>query len=238
MDKERYHLDLQRGEQQFCLWRLTDEEYKQLRSNSLPIKEDGLFLIQLMLFERHRLDRLTLPKAFVTLEHLFGSTSDLFDDWKGSFSFPLLLVVQKPAGQFFYLLQTYDLRGSLQFSLYRVLENGTAEYDINRIQEPFELEFSREEINEFISYFYGYLIGAAEIACMLLRQPFMNRIDSNHILYGYRNEVFFEEQIDSEEDYKAAIQAFEETYRTAVENEQAVKVRVLLQQITGKRREH
>lgn len=58
-------------------------------------------------------------------------------------------------------------------------------------------EFSREEINEFISYFSGYLKGCSEWISLFPRQPFIKKIDSNHILYGYRDREFFEEQIES-----------------------------------------
>jgi len=117
----RKHIDIKWIEIQFHLWRLTDEEYRQLRSSSLPIKDDGFSLLELMLYERYKPNRLTLPKAFLTLEHLFGKTSNFFDDWKGSFSFPLLLLVQKPLEHFFYLMKIYDHRGSLCYPLYRIL---------------------------------------------------------------------------------------------------------------------
>jgi hypothetical protein len=74
------HIQFQRSETEFSLWRLTDGEYQQLRQNSLPIKEDGMFLLRLMLYERSEPEQLTLPKALITLEHLFGHSSDWFDD--------------------------------------------------------------------------------------------------------------------------------------------------------------
>ncbi len=229
----RKHIDIKWSEIQFHLWRLTESEYSQLRSSSLPIKEDGLSLMEFMLYERYNPNRLTLPKAFLTLEHVFGKTSDFFDDWKGSFSFPLLLLVQKPVGQFFYLMRIHDHRGSLYYLLYRLLENGVGDYDVNVYHEPEELEFSRGEINDFISYLYRYLVSISKKICQPPIQPFLKHIDSNHILYGYRNGEFFEEQIDSESEYKAAIQAFEETYGSVVIEEQSGNLKSLLQQITG-----
>lgn len=83
-------------------------------------------------------DRLTLSLAFITLEHLFGKTSNWFDDWKGSFSFPLLLVVRKSQGNFTYLLRVFDHRGRVSFSFYRVLENGADGSDTDLYREPFE----------------------------------------------------------------------------------------------------
>ena len=57
----RKHIDIKWSEIQFHLWRLTESEYSQLRSSSLPIKEDGLSLIEFMLYERYKPNRLTLP---------------------------------------------------------------------------------------------------------------------------------------------------------------------------------
>lgn len=233
MEKERYYLEFKQGEIQFHLWRLAEEEYRQFRDHSLPLKEDRMFMIQLMLSERYNPDRLSLPKVFLTLEHLFGKTSDWFDKWKCSFSFPLLLVLKKSAGQFYYLLRVEDYRGSLEFRLYRFLENGVDGYDVNIYREPFELEFSREEINQFICYLYGYLIGAAKVICVLPLRPFLKCIDSNHILYGYRDGKLFEEQIDSEEDYEAAIRTFEKNYETPLTEERVKDLRSLLHKVTG-----
>ncbi|MBA3923566.1 MAG: hypothetical protein H0X31_18475 [Nostocaceae cyanobacterium] len=233
MKARRQHINLKRGEPQFSLWRLTEEEYRQLRGNSLAIKEDGLFIIGLLLSERYKPERLTLPKALLTLEYLFGKSSDAFDDWKGSFTFPLLVSVQKTIGRFFYLMRIYDHRGSLCYPLYRLLEDGVDGYDVNVYHEPFENEFSRQEINELIAYLYGYLTGVSEWVCKPPIQPFLRRIDSNNIIYGYRDEEFFEEDFDSQEEYNAAIQVFEETYGSTVIEQKSVNVRLLIEQITN-----
>lgn len=227
-------LHFKRGEIEFQLWRITDEEYRQLREHSLPIKEDGMFMLNLMLFERDRGDRLTLPKAFLALEKRFGRSSTWFDDWKCSFSYPLLLVLRRTAGKFYYMLRIGDYRGSLEFPLYRVLEAGAGDYDVNVYHNPFELEFSREEINEFMSYLYGFIAGYAEATCKPPIQPFLKHIDSNHILYGYRDGEFFEEEIESESEYQAAIAAFKTVYETEEEQEDpSDQIRLLLQTITG-----
>lgn len=156
---ERHCLELEKGGIQFQLWRLTEDEFRQLRNTSLPIKDETWLLFNLMLSERNNPDRLTLPKALLTLEHLFGDSSDWIDEAKGSFSFPLLLVLRKQAGKFYYLLGIFDHRGSLEFRFWRALENGADGYDIyTRRHEPVEAEFSREEINQFIYYLYGFLV--------------------------------------------------------------------------------
>lgn len=231
-DSSRNHITLQQNQSKFDLWRLNNEEYHKLRAHSLPIKEDLMFLLQLFISEAHDPNRLTLPLAFVTLEHLFGKTSNWFDDWKGSFSFPLLLVVKKSQGNFTYILRVYDHRGSLSFSFYRVLENGANGYDTDIYREPFELEFSREEINQFISYFYGYLIGCSTWVSKLQKQSFIKKIDSNHILYGYQDGEFFEKQIESVETYRETIERFEQNHYSVIEETQSQEIQDLLNTIT------
>jgi len=58
-------------------------------------------------------------------------------------------------------------------------------------------------------------------------------IDSNHILYGYQDDAFFEEQIDSLEEYQAAVHALEEQYGSAKQTAQVQNIQLLLQAITG-----
>ncbi|NER99054.1 MAG: hypothetical protein F6J86_35410 [Symploca sp. SIO1B1] len=234
INPQRHYLHLRKQKAtQYHLWRLTEDEYRQLRNSSLPIKIDSKLMLQLMLSERDNPERLSLPKALLSLEDNFGKSSDRFDEWKSSFSFPLLFRLDKPVGRFFYLLRIGDYRGALDFLLYRLLENGADGYDIRTYREPFELEFSRKEINEFICYVYGFLTGFALSTCNRPIEPFIRSIDSNHILYGYRDGEFFEEQIDSQEEYQAAIKAFEEKYGSLQQERQSQNLRSLLEKITG-----
>lgn len=231
-NENRFHITLKGTPNPYEIWRLNEEEYQKLYNNSLPIKHDSMFVLDLLLSEQHKPDRLTLPKALITLEHLFGKTSNWFDNYKGSFSFLFLLVVKKNQGNFPYLFNISDYRGSLSFSLHRVLENGDMGYDNMCYREPFELEFSREEINYFISYFYGYLVGYSEWISQLPIQPFLKNIDSNHIIYGYQDGEFFEEQIESEEAYREAIATFEQNHYSLIEANHRQEIQDLLRKIT------
>ncbi|UIE38884.1 hypothetical protein [Leptodesmis sichuanensis] len=233
VDTKRHCLILHQAATKFHFWRLSEDEFRQLRSRSVPIRTDGMFLLQIMLSERNNPNRLTLPKALLILERLFGKSSDWIDDWKGSFSFPLLMKIQKPDSAFFYLLRIEDHRGSLEYRLYRVLEDGTAGVDAYMFQSPVESEFSNQEINEFISLVHGFLTDAIYFFCKQQFEPFFKRIDSNHILYGYRDGAFFEEEIDSPEDYQAAVRTLEERFGSAEQMAQKQDVQLLLHSITG-----
>ncbi len=107
-------------------------------------------------------------------------------------------------------MQIYDHRGSLQFSLYRILENEVNGYNTQIVREPFELEFSRHEIRYFLSYFYDYLIGYFQsMRRMYPSLSFLKKVDSNLILYSYKDDNYFEEQYDSKSRYESAIKDFE-----------------------------
>lgn len=208
--KERRIVELNPRDIKYQLWRLDDTEFRKLRHKSLPIKDDYMFYVHFYLSERENKDKLNLAQIFVTLTHLLGDSSDWIDDWKGTFSFPVLLILEKPQGKFFYLIDIYDNRGTLYFSFYRILETDVEGYDTQILREPFELEFSRQEINYFISYFYGYLEGYFHTVKPLIpSEQFFRKIGSNHIVYGYKNEQYFEESYESEEAFQAAIENLE-----------------------------
>jgi hypothetical protein len=158
--KERYKIDLQSQDINYQLWRLDDTEYIKLQKNSLQIADNSKIYRELYLYrDEPERNKLNLAQLLTSLEWLFGETSDLHDNWKGAFFFPILLIVIKKSGTFYYLMDIYDHRGWLYFRLYRIVEHDMNGHNNKRLQEAFNLEFSQQEINYFFSYFYGYLIG-------------------------------------------------------------------------------
>ncbi|GAA6621265.1 hypothetical protein [Scytonema sp. NUACC26] len=229
--KKRCKLDLYHAGIGYQLWRLDRSEYEKLRDNSLPIADDFRFYLELYLSDRKRDDRLNLAETFVILEWIFGESSSLFDDWKGSFCFPVLLVVKKEIGRLYYLINLYDRRGSVYFSLYRIIENSIYGYETQRLREPFELEFSRQEINCFLNYFYSYITEYFQtMKDIISPQNFVKKIDSNLILYGYKNGEYFEDQYDSGDSYQEAIRIFEEVDGILLKK---ADVDAILQEITS-----
>jgi hypothetical protein len=194
----------------YQLWRLDDTEYQKLRDNSLPIEDDYKFYIDLDLSERDNKDRLNLAEIFITLEWVFGESSISFAEGKGSFSFPVLLILEKPTGTFYYLMDIADHRGTVYYRMYRLLENDIEGYENYRTREPFELEFCRQEINYFLSYLHGYISGCFEVVKLVTPvEPFFRKISSNLILYGRRDGEYFQEQHEIPEIFHASIKSLE-----------------------------
>ncbi|KYC42350.1 hypothetical protein WA1_20485 [Scytonema hofmannii PCC 7110] len=231
--KERSMIVLESKGIKYHMWRIDDLEDNKLRDNSLRIEDPDFWFYHSLFRSQHgKEDELNLAEFFVVLESIFGESSDYFDKWKGSFSFPLLLVVEKKTGSFFYLMQISDHRGSVYFRLNKIVENGVEDNENNKVYKPFEEEFSRIEINYFLSYFYGYLIGYFEVFKRItLTQPFLNRIDSNLIFYGYKDNDYFEEDCYTPEEYQAGIQSFEGKYSKVLKQK---NVNTLLQNIMNK----
>lgn len=183
-------------------WRLDDDEYLVLRRRSLAIEDDYNLLMRLN-FDRTEDKCLSLGEALSALTELAGPSSNSFDDFKQSFSFPFLhgLPADRPPAN--YLLTVQDVRGSLYFSSCRVVEKGDLRIKQHLLHKPFSEELNREELNILAATMYGYLQGFSEYVTPL---PFVEKIDSQLIVYGYAVGNYFKEQHDREDAYKAAVE--------------------------------
>lgn len=229
----RFHHQFAAEQVPFSLWRLSDAEYQQLRSQSFRIQLDGMWLLRLAL-DRHGPDELNLPKTLLVLEAKFGRSSTYLDDWKQTFSFPFLLAITKPSETFYHLLTIADYRGALEFWLYRIgddLKYSQERLDISH--QPIANEFSDDEIKYVISYLWGFLEGYASQRCQGEIKPFFRHVDSNHVIYGYWDGKFVEEQIDDLEEYEQMVRTLKATYGEPVisETEKVTCIREMIQAI-------
>jgi hypothetical protein len=199
----------------FTLYRLSDEEYSQLGDRSFPIQFDELFMFDIALDRANTSEELTLPKALVILEHKFGASSSRLDKWKQAFSFPLLLAIEKPNGTFYYLLRITDRRGSIDFDLFRIIDD--LKYvgkNLTFSSQPLDDELSQTEIENVISYLWGFLEGFASHLDRWESEikPFFRHIDSSHVIYGYWDGKFVEEEIEDPDEYEAVVRDLKAKY--------------------------
>ena len=187
------------------LIRLDSDNYIRLRRASFLIKPDYGFLLLLMANARRKDTSLNLAQIYIALRRLFGETSEGYDDYKGSFSFPLFLHLKKGSQSYPYMLRIRDHKGSLEFDFRRVIDPGDKHYDRNVYHEPLAEEFSREEMNAFIVYFYGFLKGYFRVTGQEQTQFFYRSIAACLAVYGYRDGQFFEQAYKDEEEYWQAI---------------------------------
>ncbi len=187
----------------YQLYRLNEEQYSYFRLNSLPIKEDVFLLLELERYFQQKNEDLTLSKIYVLLTLISGESSKWYDDWKGSFCFPFLIrIIKKEQTLNNYLLIISDWRGNLEFRFKRLIGDNEIYEGIERdiIRKPFEDEFSKLEIDNFIRYLYSYFVGYFSAIKKYPHENFFKHIDSNLILYGYTDGEFWEKHYE-EYDY-------------------------------------
>jgi hypothetical protein len=183
----RNHHRFEPGWFDFDLWRLTDEEYRQLQSHSWLINVDKMFLSW---WQQKRWDEgqhLPLPKYLVVLEREFSFSSDVFDREKQSFSFPLLLSIEKEQQKLYYLLGITDIDAGLTFNLNKVLIDGHQNKSyVQYFRGPIVEEFSQTEIEYLILYLCGYLENQANILLPAATElePFFRHVDRSQVIYG------------------------------------------------------
>ena len=199
METQTIQLEVEGVDYEFI--RLSDGQYYDLWQHSLAISDRHNFDLAYFLYRHEREFSLNFAQVYAALKSLFGESGKFYDDWKGSFSFPFLLHVRKDGQTLDYLLNVLNLRSSLEFSVRKVLQPDEKHFDRDIIHQPFEQEFSGEEIKQFGFGFYGYLRGYFKAVAKRWQEPFVQTTGSNLIVFGYLQGDFFEKHFESSEAY-------------------------------------
>lgn len=173
---------------QWNLWRLADDEFVTLGHHALPMLQNFDLLTQL--------GSLRLGQALTVLERSYGPSSPLYDHYRGSFSFPLLLTFEREQ-RISYLLRCHDYRGVLHFPLYRVEKGEPSIEERSRCHTPLATNCLPPETDEFITDFYNDLMAQAVRLDSDLVTPFFRAIQSDIILYGHDGSQFFEKTYEN-----------------------------------------
>ena len=181
-------IDLDLKQAHYRLYRLSDEDYSILSNYTIPIQAHSGFFTAFYL----QIETIELPKLYLSLKSLFGESSRLFDNYKSGFAFPLFTEIIKLDATYNYMIIVRDYRGGIDFSIRRCLAEKIEPLQ-SVYHDPYDQEFSLEEIRYFISYFCGYLLGLWKVLDRAQVLPFYHEIQSNHLLYGYsEQEGYFE----------------------------------------------
>lgn len=180
------------------LRRCDDDFFRKARALSIPIELKSPRFITLT-------GRLGLPQIYAALTVLTGPSGDLYDSWKGAFSFPFKLTVRRDGSEFRYLLRLVNFRSLVEPSLYR-LQKPDELYSRTSYHAPFEDELSTNDILHVVEFIAGFLEGYLE-TMPRWTTPFVKEVQSNFLLFGYdpKAGAFFEESHDDEETYRAAL---------------------------------
>jgi hypothetical protein len=219
------------GEIAYTLWRLSDAEYWRLGKYCLPIMAlcDPYVIRDRKNLRRGR--RVNLAEMFVVLQQWFGESSKRFDDWKGSFAFPILMHIVKSEASYFYMGNLYDHRGYLDLSLYRITSAVVQKEKAMVLHQPFATEFSQEELSHFMRELYEQIKDTFDAQPRLPAEPFLKTVGSNLILYGHMDDEYFEQYYNCHEHFKEDLEYFQSKLPPPIV--QAVDVSAILEQFTG-----
>jgi len=191
--------------QPYKVIRLNDHQYHKLASTSIPIEDDYLHIICL---NRGEGIFSNCAKLYVALKLLFGESGSLYDDYKGSFAFPFLILFKKKKKEYVYLLKFYNNRNSCEYLIRKIIHIEDTNYTRDVYHKPFD-EFPREKIRYFMNFICGYLKGFLEVVKEEYNESFYHKVDSSLFIFGYKDNDFFEYEFETEEEYDKALEQFE-----------------------------
>ena len=172
------------------LWRLTENGYAAWFTKTLPILEDYGYVFNLLTDLRWAGRGLDLPYAYAVLARRFGRSSLHLDEWKHSFTFPFLLVLEHQGQAVRYLMTIVQCRSGLDFRFRRELLGAEA-CDPHAYHPPFPAEFSRDEMNGCVGFLLEYLALTFHTDPDAHAHDFHLIVPSDHIAYGCRQGVFY-----------------------------------------------
>jgi hypothetical protein len=200
---ENTSIHVQTTQTNYKLIRLNDEQYSLLRQNSVPITEDYLHAMSLEMNRKCIFS--SLAKMYIALKMCFGESGNYYDDWKGAFSFPFLIYFEKDGQSIAYIMNVFNLRASIDFSVAKLIHEDDDSLDRTVLHDPFE-EFPRREINYVIDFLVGYLTGFFQSAKDRYDEPFFKSVRSDLILFGYKDGSFFDQQFEDSDGFDEAVQ--------------------------------
>ncbi len=203
----------------YCmLTRIKDATYLRLAKRSYPLTEQNPFECY---YGKPPEDTLNLAQYYTGLRCLFGKPGNLYDDWKGSFSFAFKVDVVRKEHIYAYLLHIVHYRGGIDFGFRKIVESPGSHKpsDLGVYHEPLEDEFSGAEMVKVESFMYGYLLGYLRIIqqhASLEAPDFVLLTESNQIISGYIDGKFFEREHEDEDDFEAEKNSFQGLIRKPV----------------------
>jgi len=195
-------IDIKCEGQPYKVIRLNDEQYRKLSQTSIPIDDDYFHLLSLSntneIFSN-------CAKLYVSLKLLFGESGFLYDDYKGSFAFPFLILFEKKKKEYAYLLRIYNNLDRGEYIIRKIIHVEDTNYTRDVYHKPFD-EFPREKIRYFMNFICGYLEGFLEVGKDQYNESFYHNIDSSLFIFGYKDDDFFEYEFETEEEYDKALE--------------------------------
>ncbi len=193
------------GDAYCTLTRISDNAYLQLAECSYPLTGQHSFRLY---YGRAPEDRLNLAQYYAGMRCLFGKPGNLYDDWKGSFSFTFKVDVFRNGQVHDYLLHIMHIRSYIEFGFRKIVANPKSHspLELNTYHAPLDDEFSGADMETVEHFVYGFLQGYLQITqqqAALKIPEFVLLSESNSIVFGYINGQFFERHIEQKDTFEA-----------------------------------
>jgi hypothetical protein len=116
------------------------------------------------------------------------------------------VTVHKGHSAHLYVLNLVNWRSTVEFRFRKVISPDCRDFDRMRIHPPFSDEFPAQDINRVVAYLYGFTQGVVEALHRLAYpiEEFVKKVDSNLILFGFRDGAFFENHYEDSAELLAA----------------------------------
>lgn len=147
----------------YCiLTRITDASYLRRAKRSYPLTEQ---LPYKRYYGANREDNLNLAQYYTGLRCLFGKPGNLYDDWKGSFSFAFQVEVFRREHTYAYVLHIVHARSAIEFRFRKIVANPKSHdpFDLLVYHAPLADEFSGQEMARVEGFMHGVLQGYLQV---------------------------------------------------------------------------
>jgi hypothetical protein len=189
---------------EYTLVRLTDPQYAGLFEVAVPLRPDHGTMMRLQMTPG--LIYSSNSRMYATLRDLFGESGRCFDDWKGSFSFPLMALFEFNQKPVICLLNLTNVRTSVNFGMMKLMPSD-GRHNAKGALKTFFDDFPAEEISTFYISLVRFLTRHFEIMRKDYNEDFYHSVPSDLLIFGHNNGLFFDRMAKNQEDYNAAIAA-------------------------------
>jgi hypothetical protein len=129
--------------------------------------------------------------------------------------------IKKESGSCNYLLVIQDIKGSIYFMIHRVMDcQNYQHFDPWKHYPPIEDELNQKEIEELITYFWGYLKFTAQkiLAMPQEIQPFVHQVSASRTVYGFWDGECMEIEVEDYEEFQETALRLRSRYEPKVED--------------------
>jgi hypothetical protein len=186
---------------------ITAKEYCEFVPKSLPIFENYSYYFLLDRQLKYKAPNIDHPRLYAALKTLFGESTTAYDDYKCSFGYQFLLKIKRKDKKSEYTLNFTDVKGGISFMFRKILttsEELEKHKDRNILHEPMENDFSKDEMEYFMTWFMFYLEGFMQSFERRYNKEFARSLDYCFMIYGYRDNRFFLYQYENQDEFYAA----------------------------------